>query len=420
MNQIECGKDNKTQEKNKGLEKNSVKAASCAAVSSGMSGVSALIFTVILVGLGERIGERFLPVYLVATGASLIAPSILNGLDNFLSAVYSFPGGWISTKFGYKKALLFFNIFAIIGYLIVIFFPGWISVLVGSIFFLSWSSLSMPAYMDLIRNEIPKNKQVFGISVHSLIKRIPMALGPLLGGFFVDRFGIEKGIQIAFIIATFCSILGIFVQQFVLKDEKKIEKKAVKSESIINILPWKFPYEMKIILISDILAKFCSQIPYGYIAIWAMEYEGGAQINATHFGILTAIEMCCAIFSYVLIGFLGDKFKKKNFVMATFVLYALFPLTLMISKNFAILVSAFIIRGFKEFGEPARKAQIMDFAPEGKKSLYFGAFYFYRDVIVTFGVIIGGVLWMIKPELNLAAASFFGLASCLVYGIFGV
>lgn len=48
--------------------------------------------------------------------------------------------------------------------------------------FLSRSSLSMPAYMDLIRNEIPKNKQVFGVSLHSLIKRIPQALGPLLGG----------------------------------------------------------------------------------------------------------------------------------------------------------------------------------------------------------------------------------------------
>lgn len=420
MIRIEHGKENKTQKKNEAERKISVRAASCAAVSSGISGVSALIFTVILVGLGERIGERFLPVYLVATGASLIAPSILNGLDNFLSAVYSFPGGWISTRFGYKKALLFFNIFAIIGYLIVIFFPGWISVLAGSVFFLSWSSLSMPAYMDLIRNEIPKNKQVFGISVHSLIKRIPMATGPLLGGFLVDKFGIEKGIQIAFIIATICSILGIFVQQFVLKNENEIEKKTGTSESIFNILPWKFPYDMKIILISDILAKICSQIPYGYIAIWAMEYEGGSQINATRFGILTTIEMCCAIFSYVLIGFLGDRFKKKNFVMSTFILYALFPLTLMISKNFALLIPAFIIRGFKEFGEPARKAQIMDFAPEGKKSLYFGAFYFYRDVIVTFGVILGGLLWMIKPEFNLLTASFFGLASCLVYGIFGV
>ena len=193
-------------------------------LASSASGVSSLIITVILVGLGERIGERFLPVYLVAMGASLFAPSVLNALDNFLSAVYSFPGGWISSKVGYKKALLYFNIFAIIGYLIVIIFPGWIAVIAGSVFFLSWSSLSMPAYMDLIRKEIPKNKQVFGISLHSLIKRIPMALGPLLGGVLVDKFGIQNGVRIAFGIATLCSIAGIFVQQSAMKDsvpEKK-------------------------------------------------------------------------------------------------------------------------------------------------------------------------------------------------------
>ena len=167
-----------------------------------VSGTASIIFTVILVGLGERIGERFLPIYLVASGASLLAPSILNALDNFLSAIYSFPGGWLSSKLGYKKALLYFNLFAIIGYLIVIIFPGWIPVIIGSVFFLSWSSLSMPAYMDLIRNEIPKNKQVFGISIHSLIKRVPMALGPLLGGVLIDKFGIHNGIRIAFILAT--------------------------------------------------------------------------------------------------------------------------------------------------------------------------------------------------------------------------
>ena len=396
--------------------------------TSAVSGVSALIITVILVGLGERIGERFLPVYLVATGASAFAPSILNGLDNFLSAVYSFPGGWVSSKFGYKKALLFFNIFAITGYLIVILFPSWISVIIGSVFFLSWSSLSMPAYMDLIRNEIPKNKQVFGISVHSLIKRVPMAVGPVLGGILVDNMGIEKGIRIAFILATICSIMGIFVQQFVLKNDSpsKIsgnsndqKEKLDQNNSSLQILPWKFPYEMKIILISDILAKFCSQIPYAYIAIWAMEYSNGAKINATLFGILTTIEMVCAILSYVLIGFLGDKFKKKKFIMTTFVLYLIFPLVLLCAKSFAVLVIAFIIRGFKEFGEPARKSQIMEFAPEGKKALYFGAFYFYRDIFVTVGVILGGALWVIKPELNLVTAAFFGLASCLVYGIFG-
>lgn len=68
-------------------------------LASSASGVSSLIITVILLGLGERIGERFLPVYLVATGASLFVPSVLNALDNFLSAVYSFPG-WIAVIAG--------------------------------------------------------------------------------------------------------------------------------------------------------------------------------------------------------------------------------------------------------------------------------------------------------------------------------
>ncbi len=392
---------------------NTRKSIAATALSSG---TGALIFTVILVGLGEKIGERYLPVYLVATGASLFAPSILNALDNFLSAIYSFPGGWISNKFGYKRALLFFNIFAILGYLIVILFPGWVSIIVGSVFFLSWSSLSMPAYMDLIRHEIPKNKQVFGVSLHSLIKRVPQAIGPLLGGVLVDTFGIEKGIKLAFIMAIVCSIFGIIVQQSFLHKNPPKEKKA---DRFVAILPHHFPRQLQILLVSDILAKFCSQIPYAYIAIWAMEYEKGARISGTLFGTLTTIEMCCAIFSYVLVGLVGDLFKKKGFIMTTFILYVLFPLVLLVSRNYPLLVIAFIIRGFKEFGEPVRKAQIMDLAPEGKESIYFGAFYLYRDILVTAGVFLGGALWLIKPELNLLAAAAFGLGSCLIYSIFG-
>lgn len=381
-----------------------------------VSGTASIIFTVILVGLGERIGERFLPVYLVASGASLIAPSVLNALDNFLSAIYSFPGGWLSSKLGYKKALLYFNIFAIIGYLIVIIFPGWIPVIIGSIFFLSWSSLSMPAYMDLIRNEIPKNKQVFGISAHSLIKRVPMAIGPLIGGILIDKLGIQNGIRVAFIIAIICGLLGIVIQQFSLKKDVETKK---ESSGFPKVFPWQFPHNMQVILVSDILAKFCSQIPYAYIAIWAMEYENGAKVSATLFGTLSTIEMVCAILSYVLIGILGDKFKKKRFVLSTFVLYTLFPIVLLCARSFPLLVVAFVIRGFKEFGEPARKAQIMDFAPEGQKALYFGAFYLYRDILVTLGVVLGGFLWMVNPVLNLIVACGFGVAACLVYMIKG-
>ena len=52
-----------------------------------------LLAMVILVGLGEKMAERFLPLYLVALGGGAFSVGLLNGLDNLLSALYSYLGG---------------------------------------------------------------------------------------------------------------------------------------------------------------------------------------------------------------------------------------------------------------------------------------------------------------------------------------
>ena len=48
---------------------------------------------VVLVGMGERMAERFLPIYIMALGGGTLAIGLLQAMDNFLSALYSFPGG---------------------------------------------------------------------------------------------------------------------------------------------------------------------------------------------------------------------------------------------------------------------------------------------------------------------------------------
>ena len=69
----------------------------------------ALLAMVILVGLGEKMAERFLPIYLMALGGGAITIGLLNAMTNLLSALYSFPGGYLSDRLGYKKALLGFQ-----------------------------------------------------------------------------------------------------------------------------------------------------------------------------------------------------------------------------------------------------------------------------------------------------------------------
>lgn len=94
-----------------------------------------LLAMVILIGMGERMAERFLPIYLLALGGGILSIGYLNGASNLLNAVYAHIGGYASDMLGYKRALLIFNALAIVGYIIVVLFPFWQAVIIGSLFF---------------------------------------------------------------------------------------------------------------------------------------------------------------------------------------------------------------------------------------------------------------------------------------------
>ncbi|HNV71013.1 MAG TPA: MFS transporter, partial [Candidatus Ozemobacteraceae bacterium] len=185
----------------------------------------------ILIGLGEKMAERFLPLYLVALGGGAWAVGLLNSLDNLLSALYSFPGGWMADRFGPRRSLLAFNLVAIAGYLLVILVPSIWAVFVGSFLFISWTSLSLPATMGLISVVLPKEKRTMGVSLHSLIRRIPMALGPILGGFLVTQYGTETGVRLAFIGAIGMAVLAILFQEYMITDVSEKKDNAATSES---------------------------------------------------------------------------------------------------------------------------------------------------------------------------------------------
>ena len=84
-----------------------------------------------------------------------------------------------------------------------------------------------------------------------------------------------------------------------------------------------------------------------------------------------------------------------------------------------ILVIAFIIRGLKEFGEPSRKAMIMDLAPEDYKASTFGTYYLLRDIIVSIAAFSSAALWNADPAVNFFVATGFGLIGTVLFAIFG-
>ncbi len=375
----------------------------------------------ILVGMGERMAERFLPIYMLALGGGALSIGLLNAMDNLLSALYSFPGGYLSDRIGTKKALMIFNLTAMAGFTVVCVFPSWQAVLVGAVLFISWSSVSLPATMSLMYRFLPRNKRTMGVTMHSLVRRIPMALGPLVGGIFISVWGEVDGVRIAFVFALALSVVSLALQQILIEEEKKIV-----AADLCKIVPERNPikmfrlmsHSMKRLLVTDILVRFCEQIPYAFVVVWCMKVIENP-VSAFEFGILTSIEMATAVLVYIPVAFFADKGEKKPFVTITFAFFTLFPVLLMYCRSFEWLVAAFIIRGLKEFGEPTRKALIMELAPNDCRAGMFGLYYLIRDVIVSVAAFGGALLWEISPQTNFMVAFGFGVVGTLIFAIYG-
>jgi MFS family permease len=370
-----------------------------------------LLCIIILVGTGEKTWERFIPEYLRGLDASFIVIGGFGFLQNILNAFWALSGGYLADKFGNRKAFLAFNLMAVFGYIIAVIFTNWVAVFIGMLFFSAWSALSLPASMSLITKTLKGKKTAMGISMHSIIRRFPMMLGPLIGGSLITAFGLIQGIKIAFIISIILCLVSIFFQN------KMTEENLGIYEKINPVLLWKkFDKRLKNLLVSDVLIRFCEQIPYVFVIIWCINI---VNISPLQFGYLTAIEMLTAAVIYIPVANFSDRFERKPFVALTFLFFTIFPLFLYYSRNYLFLIFAFIIRGLKEFGEPTRKAMIMDFASKGLEARSVGLYYFIRDLIVSFAAFGGGFLWKMDPALNLFTAFAFGISGTIYFILFG-
>ncbi len=371
-----------------------------------------LLGMVVLVGLGEHMAEQFLPLYLLALGGGFLSVGALNAMDNLLGALYSFPGGYLADRLGTKKALLLFNILSMIGFALVMLIPSWLAVMGGAVLFLSWTAISLPATMGLVARALPKGKRTMGVTMHSLVRRIPMALGPVVGGALIGAFGVSTGVRAAFGAALVFALIALVLQQALIQpDPPRDERTARTAES----RPWRLWREMrpelKQLLAADTLVRFCEQIPYAFVVVWAVGTAASpGPVTALQFGVLRTIEMATALLIYIPVAYFADRSHKKPFVVLTFAFFAAFPLVLLFSRSFGALALAFVLRGLKEFGEPTRKALIMDLAPEDRKAGMFGLYYLVRDTVVSVAALGGALLWSVRPEVNLLAAFAFGVA----------
>jgi MFS family permease len=368
-----------------------------------------LLIAIFVIGAGEELWIRFIPKYLQVLGASVFVIGLFDAIRTLLGAIYAYPGGVLVDRWGHRRAFLAFNLFSIAGYSLVLLVPHWAGVIAGMFLFLSWTCFSLPASFSLIGASLSANRLAMGVGLQSVIKRVPIMVAPIAGGYLIDRFGVVDGVRIGLALSIALSGTTLLVQ-WQLRETRRVET-AFERWSFFRSLR-AFDAPLRRLLLSDILVRFCERIPFAWVVIYAMDYVG---VNAKEVGILTAVEVVVASVCIIPASHFADKHGREPFVLATFGFFTLFPLALWVSGNFAMLVVAFGIRGLKEFGDTSRKALIIGYCAPERRGQLIGAYYLVRDLIVSTGALLGAWLWKLGPGANFIGAAIFGLCGTAIY-----
>ena len=376
-----------------------------------------LLIAIFVIGAGEELWMRFVPKYLQVVGATVFVIGLYDALRTLLGAIYAYPGGVIVDHWGHRRAFIIFNIISIAGYVLVLLVPHWGAVIAGMFLFLSWTCFSLPATLSLVGAALEANRHSMGVGVQMVVRRLPMMISPILGGILIDHFGIVGGVRIALLVSILLSATTILVQRLLPKESNDEARDIVKTG--VNLKRWmfwqtvrEFNMPMRRLLFSDILVRFCERVPYAWVVIFAMDYIG---MSGQQVGVLTAIEMLAATLCIIPTSYFADRSRREPFVIATFVMFTLFPIALLMSRSFSFLVIAFTIRGLKEFGDTSRKALIIGYSEPERRGQMIGAYYLVRDLVVSTGAILGAYLWKLGPALNFLGAAAIGAAGTIFY-----
>ena len=153
------------------------------------------------------------------------------------------------------------------------------------------------------------------------------------------------------------------------------------------------PGELQRLLLAESLVWFGRAMSDMFMILYVMKVF---RVGPESYGLLLGLATATSVVMYVPVSKLADRAgraSRRPFVAATFLFAAMFPLALLDIGSAAWLIPVFILRGLKEFGEPARKALILDLLPQASRGRQMGVYYTLRGIALFPAPLVGGLLW---------------------------
>ena len=268
-----------------------------------------LLVALVLAGTGEKLWLGFAPKYLQTLGASIFIIGLFDALQTLLGALYAYPGGWLTDRWGQRRSLMLFSALSLAGYTLVLVWHHWLALLLGAFLFLAWSALSLPTTFTVVATSLKARQHTMGIGVQSMVRRVPMMLGPLGGRLADHALWLDPGRALRLVALPLAEPADHAVPMVhVRAGQGGVGSGGGVGATTFFAVTRSFTPALRELLVSDILIRFCERIPYAFVILWAMNQAG---MDAQQFGVLVAFEMVTAMICYIPVAHLADKYGRR-------------------------------------------------------------------------------------------------------------
>ncbi len=372
--------------------------------------LTVLTLSVVILSLGQNMWFGFAPEFLRALGASVVVIGAFSSLQTFFEGLYPYPGGWLTDRFGLRRALVTANVAAAAGYFIYLISPNFLIVFLGLPLVMIWPAFVVPATTSLLaENAAPQaSGRAFNFAVQEIITRLPLLLAPVAGGVLIARLGdVQAGVRVGLGITLAAAALTLFLQGF------GYQSKAKSSESKSIFMIWQeMDGGLKRLLGSEILVRYAEVLPRALLVLYAIQI-----LHAPYwgFGLLLAVEAGAAILVRGPLAKLVETTGYKPILLLSFLATAIFPITILFAPGWLWLFVGYVIAAFgKSAGSPIRSALISDLANPARIGQQVGLYESLVNLAVLPAGLMGGLLWAVRPSLPFWLAMVAGLAGCVV------
>lgn len=342
----------------------------------------------------ERLIGTYLPIYIVALGATATQLGIINSIGMVVAGLVSPFLGVLIDRLGVKRIYLITIAMLALAYLVYGIAQSWTIAIIAMVAFWLGNWPSMQACGVICANSLASEERATGMAVCETASMGTLGIAaPMVGALLVTAFG---GVNVSGIRPIFFICLAVTVATFFLILTQLSNR---KWGSAVGVSPNFFKGLREVFkqghnLKRWILISSITTLPMGMVMpfrqVFAHDIKGADQYIL---GLMVTAAGLVPIFLGIFIGRLADRIGRKKLLYMSMPFIWLSNLILIWAPNTGWLVVAGALQGFFMLSGLPERAMSRELVPPEQMGRWLGILDFFKNMFSAGSVYLAGVIW---------------------------